>query len=97
MREFGTDKGREGVKNPQWFADVLCTSPPRLHEGPRLGAVVGEAESEGPDGDQPNLLKYDRARLTPSRQINIIVGSVREVDIGLWRAVPSKWVADNIN
>ena len=27
MREFGTDKGREGVQNPENLADVICTSP----------------------------------------------------------------------
>ena len=51
-----------------------------------MGAVVGvrAAESE-PDGDRPNALKYDKARLTPSRQIHIVVGSAFEVDIGLYR------------
>ena len=24
MREFGTDKGREGVKNPGYLANVIC-------------------------------------------------------------------------
>ena len=27
MREFGTDKGREGVKNPENLEDVICTCP----------------------------------------------------------------------
>ena len=28
LREFGTDKGREGVQNPENLADVICTSSP---------------------------------------------------------------------
>ena len=49
-----------------------------------MGAVVGAAESGRPDGDRPNALKYAAgARLTPSRQINIVVGSAFEVDFGL--------------
>ena len=27
LREFGTDKGREGVQNPKNLEDVICTCP----------------------------------------------------------------------
>ena len=30
LREFGTDKGREGVQNPEKLADVICTCPLNL-------------------------------------------------------------------
>ena len=56
MREFGTDKGREGVQNPEDLEDVICTCPLRYLEEDPLCRVAGLDEFE--DGEAELLAPH---------------------------------------